>query len=197
MLVKGVAFKKSFSYAGFEQQPKTFKDPTILCLNIELELKAEKDNAEVRVEQVSVLWNSKLPLTSRNIKQSSMPNGKSYSRNSRPFTKQEPRSSFQNFPSATSQHSTLQIATSFVLDVSPPTTSTASLPQSGVASKPPFLTSVPNILAPARPSTNFRLVASGITCLRAHRTRKLARSSYVVVRNNSSPKSRDLFTTQS
>jgi T-complex protein 1 subunit eta len=54
MLVKGVAFKKSFSYAGFEQQPKSFKNPTILCLNVELELKAEKDNAEVRVEQVSV-----------------------------------------------------------------------------------------------------------------------------------------------
>ena len=54
MLVKGVAFKKSFSYAGFEQQPKSFKNPKILCLNVELELKAEKDNAEVRVEQVSV-----------------------------------------------------------------------------------------------------------------------------------------------
>ena len=54
MLVRGVAFKKSFSYAGFEQQPKSFKNPKILCLNVELELKAEKDNAEVRVEQVSV-----------------------------------------------------------------------------------------------------------------------------------------------
>jgi T-complex protein 1 subunit eta len=53
-LVKGVAFKKTFSYAGFEQQPKSFKDPKILCLNVELELKAERDNAEVRIEQVSV-----------------------------------------------------------------------------------------------------------------------------------------------
>ncbi|KAK9322960.1 chaperonin Cpn60/TCP-1 family [Lipomyces orientalis] len=52
-LVSGVAFKKTFSYAGFEQQPKSFTDPTIVCLNVELELKAEKDNAEVRVEQVS------------------------------------------------------------------------------------------------------------------------------------------------
>src|SRR5271163_3220486 len=147
MLVKGVAFKKSFSYAGFEQQPKTFKDPTILCLNIELELKAEKDNAEVRVEQVSVPLNSKRQLMTRNIRQSLMPNGKSYSRNSRPFTKQEPRSSFQNFPSATSQHSTLQIATSFVPDVSPPMTSIALSPQSGGASKPPSLISVPNISA--------------------------------------------------
>jgi T-complex protein 1 subunit eta len=51
--VDGVAFKKTFSYAGFEQQPKTFKNPKIVCLNVELELKAEKDNAEVRVDQVS------------------------------------------------------------------------------------------------------------------------------------------------
>jgi len=53
MLIKGVAFKKTFSYAGFEQQPKSFKDPKVLCLNVELELKAEKDNAEVRVNEVS------------------------------------------------------------------------------------------------------------------------------------------------
>lgn len=53
LLVKGVAFKKTFTYAGAEQQPKMFKDPLILCLNVELELKAEKDNAEVRVDQVS------------------------------------------------------------------------------------------------------------------------------------------------
>ncbi|KAL1303286.1 hypothetical protein AAFC00_006692 [Neodothiora populina] len=53
LFVNGVAFKKTFSYAGFEQQPKFFKDPKIVCLNVELELKAEKDNAEVRVEQVS------------------------------------------------------------------------------------------------------------------------------------------------
>lgn len=52
LLVDGVAFKKTFSYAGFEQQPKRFEQPKILCLNLELELKAEKDNAEVRVEHV-------------------------------------------------------------------------------------------------------------------------------------------------
>ena len=45
LLIRGVAFKKTFAYAGFEQQPKSFVDPTILCLNVELELKAEKDNA--------------------------------------------------------------------------------------------------------------------------------------------------------
>jgi len=49
MLVDGVAFKKTFSYAGFEQQPKCFENPKILLLNLELELKAEKDNAEVRI----------------------------------------------------------------------------------------------------------------------------------------------------
>lgn len=51
-LVSGVAFKKTFSYAGFEMQPKTYKDCKIALLNIELELKAERDNAEVRVDNV-------------------------------------------------------------------------------------------------------------------------------------------------
>jgi len=53
LFVNGVAFKKTFSYAGFEQQPKSFRKPKIVCLNVELELKAEKDNAEVRVEHVA------------------------------------------------------------------------------------------------------------------------------------------------
>ncbi|KNC47924.1 T-complex protein 1 subunit eta [Thecamonas trahens ATCC 50062] len=53
ILVKGVAFKKTFSYAGFEQQPKTFASPGVLLLNVELELKAEKDNAEIRIDDVS------------------------------------------------------------------------------------------------------------------------------------------------
>jgi len=53
LLVRGVAFKKTFAYAGFEQQPKSFVNPKVLCLNVELELKAEKDNAEVRIGQVS------------------------------------------------------------------------------------------------------------------------------------------------
>lgn len=52
-LIRGVSFKKTFTYAGAEQQPKSFKDPLILCLNVELELKAEKDNAEVRVDAVA------------------------------------------------------------------------------------------------------------------------------------------------
>jgi len=52
-LVMGVAFKKTFSYAGFEQAPKKFVNCKILLLNHELELKAEKDNAEVKIEKVS------------------------------------------------------------------------------------------------------------------------------------------------
>ena len=49
-----MAFKKTFSYAGFEMQPKTYTKPKIAMLNIELELKAERDNAEVRVDNVEV-----------------------------------------------------------------------------------------------------------------------------------------------
>lgn len=48
-LVQGVAFKKTFAYAGYEQQSKMFADPRILLLNVELELKSEKENAEVRL----------------------------------------------------------------------------------------------------------------------------------------------------
>mmetsp|Transcript_27018 Transcript_27018/g.105085 ORF Transcript_27018/g.105085 Transcript_27018/m.105085 type:complete len:565 (-) Transcript_27018:2238-3932(-) len=49
LLVNGVAFKKTFAYAGFEQQPKKFENAKIILLNIELELKSEKENAEIRV----------------------------------------------------------------------------------------------------------------------------------------------------
>merc|ERR1719197_89144 len=53
ILVQGVAFKKTFAYAGFEQMTKQFTDPKIVLLNVELELKAERDNAEVRVTDVA------------------------------------------------------------------------------------------------------------------------------------------------
>jgi len=49
-LVDGVAFKKTFSYAGFEMQRKHFSKAKIAMLNIELELKAERDNALIRVD---------------------------------------------------------------------------------------------------------------------------------------------------
>lgn len=51
--VPGVAFKRTFFYAGFDQQPKKFSTPKILLLNVELELKAEGTGAEVRVEDSS------------------------------------------------------------------------------------------------------------------------------------------------
>ena len=35
-------------------QPKKYQDPKIAMLNIELELKAEKSNAEIRVDNVQV-----------------------------------------------------------------------------------------------------------------------------------------------
>ncbi|UYV60975.1 cct7 [Cordylochernes scorpioides] len=53
-LIEGVAFKKTFSYAGFEMQPKKYLSPKIAMLNIELELKAEKENAEIRLESVEI-----------------------------------------------------------------------------------------------------------------------------------------------
>jgi len=49
-LVEGVCFRKTFSYAGFEQQPKSFENPKIAVMNVELEHKAERDNAEIRLE---------------------------------------------------------------------------------------------------------------------------------------------------
>lgn len=59
MLVAGVAFKKTFSYAGFEMQRKQYEKPLIALLNVELELKAEKENAEVRVDNVQVIYQYK------------------------------------------------------------------------------------------------------------------------------------------
>ena len=55
-LVEGVAFKKTFSYAGFEMQPKRYVAPQIALLNVELELKAEKENAELRIDNVEVCF---------------------------------------------------------------------------------------------------------------------------------------------
>uniref|UniRef100_H2Z7T8 T-complex protein 1 subunit eta n=1 Tax=Ciona savignyi TaxID=51511 RepID=H2Z7T8_CIOSA len=57
-LVSGVAFKKTFSYAGFEMQRKKYKNPKIVLLNVELELKSEKENAEVRVNNVEACGGS-------------------------------------------------------------------------------------------------------------------------------------------
>merc|ERR1719231_255633 len=53
MMVEGVAFRKCFSYAGFEQMTKFFTNPKICLLNVELELKAERDNAEIRISDIA------------------------------------------------------------------------------------------------------------------------------------------------
>lgn len=42
-LVQGVAFKKTFTYAGYQQQQKKIPNPKILLLNFELEWAAEKE----------------------------------------------------------------------------------------------------------------------------------------------------------
>lgn len=51
-LVEGIAFEKCFTYAGYEQQPKKITNPKVACLNIELEWKAEKENAELKINSV-------------------------------------------------------------------------------------------------------------------------------------------------
>lgn len=65
IFVEGVAFKKTFSYAGFEQQPKKFTNPKIICLNIELELKNEKENAEIKIEDPTVSHHAHFPSPSK------------------------------------------------------------------------------------------------------------------------------------
>lgn len=123
ILVKGVAFKKTFSYAGFEQQPKSFKDPKILCLSVELELKAERDNAEVRIEAVSVRPSCIIPQTmtdawidDRNTKRSSTQNGQSSTPNSKPSPTRAPKSFSPDSRLEISPRNTLPIEISFALD---------------------------------------------------------------------------------
>jgi T-complex protein 1 subunit eta len=48
--VAGVAFKRTFFYAGFDQQPKHFDNPKVLLLNVELELQGASNDSEVRVD---------------------------------------------------------------------------------------------------------------------------------------------------
>ena len=36
-LVEGIAFKKTYVYVGYDMQPKSFDNPKVLCLNMELE----------------------------------------------------------------------------------------------------------------------------------------------------------------
>ena len=50
--IKGIGIKKPFSYAGSEKQFKKYYLPNILAVNIELEIKSEKDNSESRINNV-------------------------------------------------------------------------------------------------------------------------------------------------
>ena len=52
MSIEGVAFEKTFTYAGYDQQPKKIENPIICCLDFELEWKSEKENGEIRVNTV-------------------------------------------------------------------------------------------------------------------------------------------------
>lgn len=81
VLIRGVAFEKTFSYAGFEQQPKYFKNPKILVLNLELELKSERENAEVLC--LLILFINRFEFILNNIKRLLMLNGRSFMRNYR------------------------------------------------------------------------------------------------------------------
>ncbi|KAI5148995.1 T-complex protein 1 subunit eta [Enteropsectra breve] len=51
-MVEGIAFERPFTYAGYEQQPRHISNPKICCLNVELEWKAEHNNAEVRINGI-------------------------------------------------------------------------------------------------------------------------------------------------
>lgn len=53
LLVDGIAFEKTFTYAGYDQQPKKIINPKIACIDVELEWKSEKENAEIRINSVT------------------------------------------------------------------------------------------------------------------------------------------------
>jgi len=52
-LIEGFAIPKCFAYAGAKSQPMAFDAPRVALLNIELEHKAERVNAEVRINSVA------------------------------------------------------------------------------------------------------------------------------------------------
>lgn len=51
--LKGIVIKKPFSYAGYEKQYKKVYYPVILLLDIELEIKTEKDHSETKINKIS------------------------------------------------------------------------------------------------------------------------------------------------
>ena len=51
--LKGIIIKKPFSYAGYEKQTKKLYYPIILLLDIELEIKTEKNQSETKINKIS------------------------------------------------------------------------------------------------------------------------------------------------
>lgn len=51
--LKGIIIKKPFSYAGYEKQNKKLYYPIILLLDIELEIKTEKNQSETKIKKIS------------------------------------------------------------------------------------------------------------------------------------------------
>ena len=54
--VEGVAFKKTFSYAGFEMQKKQYEGPKIAMLNIELVKHNNQININKGYDATDVKW---------------------------------------------------------------------------------------------------------------------------------------------
>nr|UXY87775.1 T-complex protein1 eta SU [Cryptomonas curvata] len=50
--IKGIGIKKPFSYAGSEKQFKKYYFPNVLAVNLELEIKSEKDSSESQINSV-------------------------------------------------------------------------------------------------------------------------------------------------
>ncbi len=61
--VEGVAFKKTFSYAGFEMQKKQYEDPKIALLNIELVINNTQDVTVLLQKFQSTVHIFNVPLT--------------------------------------------------------------------------------------------------------------------------------------
>jgi hypothetical protein len=128
-LIRGVAFEKTFSYAGFEQQPKFFSNPKILLLNLELELKSERDNAEVSFPPLMKIRSASLP---KSTKASSMQSGRSSTTNLTPAFPSAPTSCFPANPSVTLPPSTsLTVACSLQVACRTRISSEWSVPQEG------------------------------------------------------------------
>ena len=203
LLVKGVAFKKTFSYAGFEQQPKKLVNPKVLCLNVELELKAERDNAEVRIEQVSVStvdrFRASLATATdrraffphhRITKRSSMPNGRSSTGNLSSSPSLARTSSSRDSRLAISRRNTLPTAKSSAPVASLPTTSAVSSAPSVDPFSRPAQTSGTSTSAPAICSRRNRSEPRGTISSKGARKRRRAQWFSGVVPTSSFRRSR-------